>query len=156
MTIIILVSALCFKFVYANLGQPSEALPVPSEDPLSGYLDSACFFLHFYLVSALNFLRSLDKTQGTYLFLGLLFGLFTLVFFFYGHFTGKSKERRIARRRQHSQLLACEGGIRKSVRVKLKNHELVFVERVEGQEFERQKTEYTEKQVAELKASSAY
>ena len=84
-----------------------------------------------------------------------MFGLFTLVFFFYGHFTGISKERRIARRRQNSQL-ACEGGIRKSVRVKLKNHELVFVERMEGQEFDRQKTEYTERQVAELQASSAY
>lgn len=84
-----------------------------------------------------------------------MFGLFTLVFFFYGHFTGISKERRIARRRQHSQL-TCEGGIRKSVRVKLRNHELVFVERVEGQEFDRQKTEYTERQIAELQSSSAY
>ena len=131
------------------------ALPVALEDPLSGYLDSACFYLHFYLFSALNLLRSADQTQGTHLFLALLFGIFTVVFFFYGHFTGKSKERRIARKRQHSQL-ACEGNRRSSVRVKLRNHELVFVERVEGQEFDRQKTEYTERQVAELQASNAY
>lgn len=42
------------------------------------------------------------------------------------------------------------------MRVKLRNHELVFVERVEGQEFDRQKTEYTERQIAELQSSSAY
>jgi hypothetical protein len=42
------------------------------------------------------------------------------------------------------------------VRVKLRNHELVFVERVGGQEFERQKTEYTGRQVAELQASNEY
>jgi hypothetical protein len=131
------------------------ALPVASEEPLTGYLDSVCFCLHFYLVSTLNLLRSADQTQGTHLFLALLFCVFTLVFFFYGHYTGKSKERRIARRRQHSQL-PCEGGKRSSVRVKLRNHELVFVERVEGQEFDRQKTEYTERQVAELQATNAY
>ena len=89
-------------------------------------------------------MRSSDKTQGINLFLALLFGLFTVVFFLYGYFTGKSKERRIARRRQHSHV-ACEKGTRKSVRVKLRNHELVFVERVEGLEFDRQKTEYTER-----------
>jgi hypothetical protein len=59
-TLITLVSALCFKFVYENLGQSSLALPVPSEDPLSGFLDSAFFLLHYYLLSALNFLRSSD------------------------------------------------------------------------------------------------
>jgi hypothetical protein len=107
----------------------------------------------------LNLLRSLDHSQGSPLFLALLLGLFSLVFFFYGHFTGKSKERRVARRRQHSSSHACECGaasVRKSVRVKLRNHELVFVERVGGQEFERQKTEYTERQVAELQASNEY
>ena len=81
---------MCFKFVYENLDQPSLALPVPSESSMSGYLDSACFLLDYNYVSALNLLRSSDKTQGIYLFLALLFGLFTVVFFLYGYFTGKS------------------------------------------------------------------
>lgn len=157
---ITLVSAITFKFVYANLGQSPITLPTPSEDPQSGYFDSACFYWDLYSVSALNLLRSLDPAYGTPLFLALLLGLFSLVFFLYGHLTGKSKERVAARRRQHSSSHACECGgaasVRKSVRVKLRNHELVFVERVGGKEFERQKTEYTERQVNELQASNEY
>ena len=160
-TLITLFSTLTFRSVYANLGQPPLPLPTLPEDPQTGFFDSSCFYWSLSLVSALNLLRSLDPTLGTPLFLALLLALFSLVFYLYGRLTGKSKERVLARTRQHSSSSpqACECGaasVRKSVRVKLRNHELVFVERVGGKEFERQKAEYTERQVKELMGSNEY
>jgi hypothetical protein len=88
--------------------------------------------LQALLSAALLIVRNTDKTVAIAAFIGFLFVFFGLLIFFYGHWSGKSKLRRARRAKAHDQ--AIEG--KRSARLRLRNHELVFIERITPEVFD--------------------
>jgi len=85
------------------------------------------------LAAALHIVRNTDKTLAIATFIGFLFIVFGMLIFFYGHWSGKSKRRRARRAKAFEQ--GIEG--KRSARLRLRNHELVFIERITPEEFDK-------------------
>lgn len=89
---------------------------------------------------ALNVVRSTDRVTGTFAFIGFLFVFFLGLIYFYAIFDSSRKPAKKVRRRC---AVHDNSGKRSSMRLRLRKHELVFIERISPEEFEAQKGEYT-------------
>lgn len=96
--------------------------------------------------------KSYDGITGTAAFVGL-YVVYCLALIFICKFWYR-KSRKARRPRKPYQEPAA--GKRSSQRLRLQKHELVFVERVSEEEFERQKKDYTKEQIAKLEASKEF
>ena len=98
-----------------------------------GLVETFLIQLGALLDAALLIVRKTDRTMAIATFIGFLFIAFGLLIFFYGHWSGKSQRRRVRRAKAFDQ--AVEG--KRSARLRLRNHELVFIERITPEEFDR-------------------
>ena len=70
--------------------------------------------------------RSMDRVIAFIIFILFLFVGFGSMIYFYGQFSGKTKKKRVRKVK-----VACPlEGKRSSMRLRLKKHELVFIERI--------------------------
>jgi hypothetical protein len=100
----------------------------------------------------LEVVKNMDRLTAFLIFIAFLFVGFGLMIYFYGHFSGKTKKKRVRKVK-----VACPlEGKRSSVRLRLRKHELVFIERITPEQFDEQKHEYTQKQVEELQNKKEY
>lgn len=110
-------------------------------------------FVFSSLKSCFQSLRDL-KTVPLILLILIVISFFALLFYFFSYVPRYSNKRRVVRRQKTIIDQSQEG--KRSARLRLKNHELVFIERITEEEFERQKTGYTGDQVAKLQESVEY
>lgn len=93
-----------------------------------------------------------DRLTAFLIFIGFLFVDFGLLIYFYGHFSGKAKRPKRVRKIHTAPV---EPG-KRSLRLLLRKHELVFIEKITPEEFDEQKHELTQKMVEELHATKEY
>jgi hypothetical protein len=92
-----------------------------------------------------------DGQTGTVIFV-LMYIIYCLTLIFICKFWyKKSKPKRVRKQPQEPPM-----GKRSSQRIRLQKHELVFVERITPEEFEKQKGAFTQEQINQLQSTKEY
>jgi hypothetical protein len=101
----------------------------------------------------LQVVRSTDKTTGTFAFIFGYFIFCGILIYVNSRWPNLCRKKTARRIRKPVSNVA---GKRSSQRIRLQKHELVFIEKVTPEEFERQKGAFTKDQIARLEASKEY
>ena len=83
---------------------------------------------------ALKVIKTTDRVTAFLVFIAFLFVYFGSMIYIYGHINGGLKRQKRTRKikKQHNE--ACAG--RQSARLKLRKHELMFIERITPEDFD--------------------
>ena len=141
---------------YFSFDNPIEPDPPISDAPSTSQslVESLLLRVQSWVHFLLQVVRGTDRETGTAFFIVGYLVFCAIVIFVSRWYTNRRKELR--RLKKLKKQAALNVGKRSSQRIRLKRHELVFVERISPEEFEQQKGAFTQQQVEALQATKEF
>lgn len=126
-----------------------EALPASDGEvnKSTGLVESVLENMQDIISLSLTVVRSTDEKTGTLVFVSLYIVYCLSLIFLCKYWYAKKTTKRTRKPKNPTDPLA---GKRSSQRIRLQKHELVFIERITPQDYEKQRGDFTREQIEKL------